>query len=58
MRPAFKPLVTTVIISYVSDVVAAIVVLATVNSLVKVVKDGVQRIRVRHCRFVALSCEL
>ena len=57
-RPAFKPLATAIIISYVSDEVAAIAFLATVNSLVKVVKDGVQRIRVRHCRSVALSCEL
>ena len=58
VRPAFKPLVTAIIISYVGDVVAAITFLAAVNNSVKVVKDEVQRIRVRHHHFVALSYEL
>ena len=58
VRPAFKPLAAAIIISYVSDVVAAIAFLTAVNSLVKVVKDDVKRTRVRHCHFVAQSYEL
>ena len=58
MRPAVKLLVITIVISYVGDVVAAIAILTTVNSSVKVVKDEVLRIRVRRCHFVALSYEL
>ena len=59
VRPAFKPLVITIVISYVDDEVAAIAVLAIVNSAINAVKDEVikvdQRTRVRHFRFVALS---